>query len=125
MDVVAACKYINDIDYMPGWNLRARVSDHNIVWLGVDVITNDSSRDLAPLGYPRKIHAGDEFLIDTRDVYTTDQLDDIVIAHLMQVHLHEAREFFRHRQLGSEAYEAPFHPHRPEGQARWERRYAY
>lgn len=120
MDVKTAVQYINDIKYMPGWKVYAwEAMTPGHVGVNIHAVVPNSARELAPLGYPSKINAGDDFLLNVTDL-NLYQIDDAVIKFLLKVHEHEAREFFRHRNWYNESWVAPYHPHRIEGQARWE-----
>jgi hypothetical protein len=71
---------------------------------------------MARQGYPDKRDLDWEVPV-TSAMYADDgQLLRAVFDLIMQIELHESREFFR---VKSEDYAAPFHPHRADGEALW------
>jgi hypothetical protein len=119
MEVSNALRIANQLIFWPGWRIRAEAAG----WMGgttitviTDIDTIDTNREYAPLyRKPRTIH--DEFDVDVADL-DEDGLLYAILENYKGIHEHEDREALRR---GDRALEAPFHPHRPEGQLRWAR----
>ncbi|MFF3617308.1 hypothetical protein [Streptomyces sp. NPDC002580] len=117
MEASSAVTLVNQLIYKPGWTIEAK--DHTSRFEGTVVVkfvfpAYRSEREFAPEGYPEKITTWAEFPILVSDC------DDIelyrrVLAKVMEIELHEAREFLR----VPPTYWAPFHPHRVDGMKRW------
>lgn len=117
-------KILSNLSYRPGWTFDARETYDYEWWLAPtdDVIlkmtcaTVNTDRDMARQGYPDKRDLDWEVPV-TSAMYADDgQLLRAVFDLIMQIELHESREFFR---VKSEDYAAPFHPHRADGEALW------
>lgn len=118
MNVNEALTAIMSLSYKPGWSFEA--SDHtNRFEDGIKITVHypafNSNRDRARKGYPERIETYATFALcvtelDTRQLYFT------LIQKLMDIELHEAREFLRIPALD---FEAPFHPHRFAGMMNW------
>lgn len=126
MDAAVAVQKINAVHFMPGWRVRAEVVNpaplwsedgYDIVRITAEVDTVNSDRADALRGYPERITITPSTKASVRDVHTEDELYAGVLAWLREVWTHEAREFFR---VGP-TMRAPFHPHRADGNARWDR----
>lgn len=112
-------EFINDhVTYKPGWQLVASDCGFGTVGeVGVDIIIEDMIDTTAwgrhgriehfPSGggLHRHVHVG-----------TRADVEDQLIRLLLGVEEHESREFFRVDR------EAPYHPHRDDGERRWRRR---
>lgn len=116
---------LSNLSYRPGWTFAARERHYNDWWhaSSVDVIftmmfdTVDTDKEYAREGYPERKALEWELPVPSGDYATKDELLRSVFELLMSIELHESREFFRQK---NEGWEAPFHPHKPEGAARWE-----
>jgi hypothetical protein len=119
MRTETALELIDGLTYKPGWKLIA--SDHSdrfegAIKLHVEYLAANSNRELADAGYPEQIVARAEFPIMVGDCDEACTLYRRIIDALMEIELHEAREFLRVRSTGW----APFHPHRLDGMRRWD-----
>lgn len=120
MDAQRAADLINKISYRPGWEITAHVALEGLPYLIVSATleTVNSNRDNALKGYPVAITLGAPDLIIDADRYSTsEQLYRRIFDWIIGLEIHEAREFFR---VGA-SMDAPFHPHRPEGNDAWQR----
>lgn len=84
----------------------------------LDFDTVDTDREYAREGYPQPKELGQTIPLNSDDFQSADELVYAVFELIMQLEVHEAREFFRRKDCD---YAAPFHPHRPEGNALWEK----
>lgn len=112
MDIDHAIEVIEQVRYKPGWKITAKRvwgSDHD-VRLVVDYLAPDSSN--AP-EYRETIAVDAHCVIDVSDIASDLDLLRKVLDSLIEVEIHEAREFFRYGP------EAPFHPHSFEGDVGW------
>lgn len=124
MDAREAVQKINAIRFMPGWHIRAELTDA-IVWawqpdtlrVTCEVDTVNSDREMAIKGYPQHITIAPSMVIDAKEFQDDDMLYVAILGWLVDIFKHEAREFFR---VGS-GMEAPFHPHKFEGEERLRR----
>jgi hypothetical protein len=114
---------LDSLVFRPGWKFSAKTTPNNDWWGGdvelhMECTTVDTDREYARQGYnmPRTLEW--DVPLDSRNYDNSDQLLGAVFVMLMQIELHEAREFLR---VGSENFRAPFHPHRPEGDAAYQR----
>ena len=117
MNTQTAAQKINELHFMPGWKLRAVPMWRGTVYVSCEVDTYNSNREQALRGYPQRITIAPDTLMDISSVDADEELYAQVLAFALEVFTHEAREFFR---VGDDM-QAPFHPHRPEGEAAWER----
>jgi hypothetical protein len=122
MRVDTAIRLINNLIYKPGWSFTA--TDHtkrfeNTINLHVEYPALNSDRDNAERGYADTVDpfARANFPIVLGDSCTDEVLYRRVIDIIMEIELHEAREFLRVQPT----YWAPFHPHNIEGMRRWQR----
>lgn len=119
MDAQEFCDVINGLGYRPGWTFHAepKPDDMNVgaanVIMTFAVDTVDTNRDCAKRGYDTPKHITDTVPVDSTVFHSSTDVAAYVLANLMELELHEAREFLR---LSTEDYRAPFHPHREEGQ---------
>lgn len=116
---------LSNLAFKPGWTFEAR-EIHSYEWWHApttDVIfmmtceTVDTDRQYACKGYPERKTLDWELAVSSDKYDTEDELLRSVFDLLMDIELHESREFFRQK---NENWEAPFHPHKMEGNARWE-----
>jgi len=117
METASAVELINDIHFMPGWRISAELnwwSRGRLVEVTCEVDTVNSDRDMALRGYPQKITIAPSMVINPADVSDADELYAGILGWLVELFTHEAREFLR---VGN-GMEAPFHPHKAEGNAR-------
>lgn len=116
---------LSSLAYRPGWTFSAyALSAWEAELLGGDVVldvacdTVDTNRDCAERGYdvPKTLRWAEP--LQSELFHGKEELLGAIFWWLMAIETHEAREFFR---VKSEGYAAPFHPHRPEGEAAFER----
>lgn len=110
---------LSSLSYRPGWTFDAHLPfSGNLVIFEVTCRTVNTDRDCARKGYSEpKVLAWQE-LLNADDYPDREALLSAVFGWLMAIELHESREFFR---VKSEDYAAPFHPHREDGNAMWDR----
>ena len=112
--------YINDeVTYKPGWTITATPVDTDGVRVAVHFVAVDSNREMAKRGYPKDglavptpentFHLADP-LVNEAGILT------VLMTFLVDIEIHEAREFLR---VKTDDYAAPFHPHHWSGHARW------
>jgi hypothetical protein len=106
---------INDVIYRPEWTIKATAVDDQVE-ISFLINTVNTDRECAREGYQeeRTLNPGnvlDPSLLASRyDVYA------VLMAMIMELELHEAREFLR---VKSDDFNAPYHPHRAEGNRAW------
>ncbi|MFG1667624.1 hypothetical protein [Streptomyces sp. Y7] len=117
MEAQYVADLINQISFRPGWEFRAdvMVEGESFVIVQALVETVNSDRDQALNGYPERILLAPAVIFDADDFVTADGLYAAMIQWIIDMEIHECREFFR---VGPDK-QAPFHPHRPEGQSAW------
>lgn len=123
MDATAMVELLSGITYRPGWTFTAEALPalRHVFGVEEDVrfrmacTTVDSDREYALKGYPETKTLEWDFILKSDD-WQADNLIRQVFGMLMDIELHESREFFR---LRTDDMQAPFHPHRPEGEAAW------
>jgi len=119
MQVDTAIALINQLIYMPGWNLTAR--DHtdrfeDAIVLHVDYQAPNFTRAAAANGYPYTVDAAAEFPLCVSGCSDVVDLYHLVFDQaLMRIHCHEGREALRVLPT----HWAPFHPHKVDGRERW------
>jgi hypothetical protein len=133
MQAQQAIDVINNLAYKPGWefsarpvptwfrdayaNVRGESLPEQMIVFSYKIETVNTDRDNARSGYPegRTLDADDPM-----DVTVFNGEDDLMF-HLfqliMELELHESREFFRRKDQG---WEAPFHPHKDDANELWE-----
>ncbi|MER5698902.1 hypothetical protein ACWDBO_44890 [Streptomyces mirabilis] len=118
MEVRSAVQLIQQLQYKPGWTLDAEDSTNRFegtVKVRFVFPAYHSERELAEQGYPKMTEGSwAEFRIVVSDCDDTE-LYRRVLGKIMEIELHEAREFLRVLPT----YWAPFHPHRVDGMKRW------
>lgn len=117
MEVKSALALINALIYKPNWAISAE--DHTGRFEGcvkviIEYPARQSEREDAALGYPTDITATASFPVIVTDCDDT-ALYKRVIDAIVQLEIHEAREFLRVQPT----LWAPFHPHRVDGMKRW------
>ncbi|WP_328869616.1 hypothetical protein OHT76_05560 [Streptomyces sp. NBC_00287] len=119
MEAQQVADLINGISFRPGWRFQARVMVDGAPCVIAQALveTVNSNRDQALKGYPEEILLSREVIIDADEFVTADELYAAMMQWVIHLEIHECREFFR---VGPDM-QAPFHPHRPEGQRAWER----
>ncbi|UIX34313.1 MULTISPECIES: hypothetical protein [unclassified Streptomyces] len=118
MEAQQVADLINQVSFRPGWEFRADVMADGapLVIVQALVETVNSDRDQALRGYPEKILLVPEAIIDAAEYVIADDLYTAIFQWIIDLEIHECREFFR---VGPDK-DAPFHPHRPEGQSAWD-----
>lgn len=116
---------LNALVYRPGWTFGAyTLNGWEADLMGGDVVmavscsTVDTDREHARNGYDKSKTLGFHEVLRASDYPDREALLSAIFGWLMAVELHESREFFR---VKSDDYAAPFHPHREDGNAAWER----
>lgn len=106
------CNYINqNIVYRPGYRFAAYPVGQQIE-LRVSFPTHNSNQADARRAYPDDFIRVDYQWLDPERMTDIDGIWAEVLTAIMEVELHEAREFLRDRLHD---FRAPFHPHRDEG----------
>ncbi len=118
MNVATAIALVNQIIYRPGWVIEA--VDHTNRFEGAIQVcigypSRNSNRDQADAGYPEKIDTRAIFPVVVGECEDQTALYRLVIDRIIEIEVHEAREFFRIAPTDW----APFHPHRADGMRRW------
>lgn len=119
MDTAKAVELINDIHLMPGWSLSA-VSAYPMpgtVQVTCTIETVNSNQDMSKRGYPHHITITPGILFPVSDYPDAERLEYEVLSWVLSLMEHELREFFR---VGADRV-APFHPHRQDGDAAYQR----
>lgn len=128
MMVSEAIAAVEDLVFRPGWRLKARpayVTDGegfrvsrswNKIEVMITIETVDTNRQYAAGGYRKPKTVLDEIEIDVSRL-DRDGLEYALLKGFAALHSHEDREFLRRK---SEDYAATFHPHRDDGERRWE-----
>ncbi|MFC4463983.1 hypothetical protein ACFPH6_05295 [Streptomyces xiangluensis] len=119
MEAQQAADLINQISFRPGWEIRADVMVEGVPYVIVQALveTVNSDREQALKGYPERILLAPAAIIDADEYVIADDLYAAMMQWIIDVEIHECREFFR---VGPDK-DAPFHPHRSEGQSAWEK----
>lgn len=117
MMVSSAVELVNSLVYKPGWKITA--TDHtsrfeSCIAVRIEYPARQSEKSDAPEGYPNHITTYATFPV------LVDDVDDVglyrrILEMIMEIELHEAREFLRVLPT----YWAPFHPHRADGMRRF------
>jgi hypothetical protein len=124
MKPASAARLINAMIYKPGWKITATDNTHRFEGtVKVDILypAFDSGSNALPdaweKGYPEEIGGGARasFNIMVADCGDDCDMYRKVIDVIMEIELHEAREFLRVLPTGW----APFHPNRADGMKRW------
>jgi len=130
-----AAKVLGNVAYRPGWSFDAMSyadmsQDYRAMTrlvLGDDIPeslvlfhwtndTVDTDREYAREGYQQEKFLQDTLPLDAADFDDADELLFVIFNMLMRLELHESREFFRCKDR---AWNAPFHPHKDEGNDLW------
>ncbi|UQA91656.1 hypothetical protein [Streptomyces halobius] len=118
MRIATAITLVEQLTYKPGWAFTA--TDHSnrfegVIKIRVDYPARNSARDQAEAGYPEEIVTYAEFPILVGDCGDGLRLYRRLLASIVEIETHEAREFLRL----PESNWAPFHPHRIDGMRNW------
>lgn len=100
----------NELCYKPGYQVQARPNYRGMVDVNIDLYTHDSGTP----GYRERILAGGSYEIDCSG--SRLEVMKRLLDKFMEIEEHEWREFLRDKRT----FVAPFHPHRYDGNARWE-----
>jgi hypothetical protein len=109
MERSEAERLIRNVRFMPGWTIHHWMADGFMI-LEVSFLAPDS--DNYPNYRERKL-AGGRILIYLGDINSEEDFHGRVLMELVKILTHEAREFYR----VTPTWQAPFHPHRPDGDA--------
>lgn len=120
MDVTRAIELIQAVTYKPEWHWEVkphtnRFGDTVLVTMYYNVRDTDWTK--AP-AYADFIEVFSSWPIIVRDL-SEEQLYGELFARIMEIELHESREFFSVRTSDGNYQRKPYHPHRPEGMAEW------
>lgn len=128
MDKNDVAATLSSLSYRPGWTFGAYpLNGWEADLMGGDVAfavscaTVNTDREQARKGYPETRTLAWQETLNASDYPDREALLSSVFGWLMMIELHESREFFR---VKSDDYAAPFHPHREDGNAAWDRRLA-
>lgn len=121
MDAHKASELINSLHFMPGWEFHATVIPQ--IWDDVPaqlkvelwVDTVNSNREMALQDYPQEITIAPSMAINPKGIHSENELYAGLLMWAGEVFMHEAREFLR---VGDDM-QAPFHPHKSEGDTAW------
>ncbi|BCL28529.1 hypothetical protein ACFFS2_30675 [Streptomyces aurantiacus] len=118
MEAQQVVDLINQVSFRPGWEFRAHVMAEGtpLVIVQALVETVNSDRDQALQGYPEEILLAPSVIADAGDFMNPDDLYAALLQWIIELEIHECREFFR---VGPDK-DAPFHPHRRDGQRAWD-----
>lgn len=118
MDAYRMAALINTCHFKPGWTITAEAHPQGLPMVRTEIrlLVPNSNRDNALMGYPSTLTAKAEDYAYADQYATDDEVYEYVFKVVSAQELHEAREFFR---VGA-SMRAPFHPHRPEGEAAWD-----
>lgn len=119
MDNGTAVKTINGLRFMPGWRFDAydfTNGQGDTIMARALIDTVNSDQDKAKQGYPQKITLERSIMLRPESYEDSDQLAAALFQWIMEILIHESREFLRY---STEDHRAPLHPHRPEGEALW------
>jgi hypothetical protein len=119
IDFDTAEKIVKSLVFMPGWNFTIE-RGADAWWIGVNFPARNSNREYAPDGYRMPLIYGGTRIwpIEFAECCDETAFVDAVMMGVVNTWLHELCEFFRRSDSG---YDAPYHPHRPEGVAAWAR----
>jgi hypothetical protein len=114
-----AVDLINGTSFWPGWRIRAErnyspLFTNPLIVVFYEFTAADSDRRFAP-EYRRMIPMSIPLAIDPREYATWQELRNFIFKNLVEIILHEAREFFK----DGPDYHAPYHPHRVDGDLNW------
>lgn len=116
MDNTSALKVVRELHFMPSWQFEALDTYGDTIFVRATWETFNSNQGLAVRGYPQAVTLVRELMVHPEDYATADDLYAALITWLIEIQIHETREFFR---AGND-FRAPFHPHRPEGERAWD-----
>jgi hypothetical protein len=114
MQMTEALSIVNNLIFRPEWKFRAAAAGYGRIYVEAVIRTVDTN---CPPDYrvSKTIDPGAEIDIERLD---EDGLIYAIKTRVIEpVNDHEDREFLRRGDLPG--YEAPFHPHHPEGELRW------
>lgn len=116
MDNIQILDAVSDVHFMPSWEFIGH--DFGPEGVGIEVTWNtvNSDHDKAVQGYPQKVTLVRRLLVKPDDYRTREEFYGTLIMWLIDLQIHETREFFR----TGWNMDAPFHPHRSEGEKSWE-----
>ena len=121
MQVQSAIDYVNgeSFVYKPGWTFFAQSYEYRMQGAILLTITFDAlstDRQDAKNGYNVMLEPlVTTFVVHVIDCKSDDDLLFQVLTKIIDLEIHEAREFLRKRPT----YSAPFHPHRHDSMIRW------
>jgi metal-sulfur cluster biosynthetic enzyme len=115
MEATQVTEVISKIHFMPTWEFDSMTMDADLVMVRAVWDTVNSDQDQARLGYPQGVSLERALMVHPQDYATENDLHAALITWLIEIMIHESREFFR---VGDEMA-APFHPHRYEGESLW------
>ena len=120
MKMTDACDLINHrLVYKPGWRFEAEPHVPRFpgqVKVTVHYPAQNSNLPDAKLGYPVSIVTYAKFPIEVNTLGDKYDVLRLLVEKVMEIELHEAREFLR---LPEDDWKAPFHPHSVTGISRW------
>jgi hypothetical protein len=115
MDATQVAEAVSKIHFMPTWQFDSMIMASDLVTVRAWWETVNSDQDKAVQGYPQGVTLERVLMVHPQDYDTADDLHAALLTWLIEIMIHESREFFR---VG-DSMAAPFHPHRYEGDALW------
>jgi hypothetical protein len=116
MDNKTAVETVHAVRFMPTWELSAIDLGGDTIMVRVTWETFNSDHDNAVRNYRETVVLERMLMVAPQEFATPDELHAALLMWLVEIQIHETREFFR---VG-ESFRAPFHPHRPEGERLWD-----
>lgn len=123
MQAQAACQLIRNLIFRPGWKFHAEFWDSDLVVVTAVINTRDTNY---PPFYTKGITIDPQFPVYVRDLDEDGVIYEI-LRNIARIDEHENREFLRRGDKpvtgdykGGDTFEAPFHPHHPDGETRWQ-----
>jgi hypothetical protein len=118
-----AVAMINDVSYRPEWKISARAAtayermgNDDLVVVSFLIDTVNTDRECAREGFPERRTLNPENIVDVSPLNDAADVHAVLMAMILELELHETREFFR---VKSDDFNAPYHPHRLSGDQAW------
>jgi len=124
MRAARCAELINDVAYRPEWTIKARPANFtdgpdagpSSVVVSFLIKTVNTARECAREGYAERLTLNPKNILDASPLDSVSDVHAVIMAMIMELELHEAREFFR---VKSDDFNAPYHPHRESGYEAW------
>lgn len=115
MDAQTVTDWIADITYKPNWNFQVESVDGDVLVMRFGYIVPNSNKNLAP-DYFLTGEVWTYWPLHLSDIRTKNQFQMLVISAIVEVEMHELREFIA---FDRETFEKPVHPHSDAGSRNW------